>query len=480
MCLRQAVKSYLYNYTFFIIESESTPSKERASSELKPFSEIFHHNLVEISGAFSTVGLSQEAFTVQSLRVNEKKQYSFLVHRDKPLSGDFRLGKFVCECLKRAHSTANVWVYVDKEIEVMKKIHSFGCSSTFRPDTCVCLDIDGYTLPIVDMEVQSSPFENSVCKNVANVIALLRLLRHVNLDICELSGFTFPSEGSKERPNSPRCAVKSTVSWKMFRFVVVFADIEMESVSSEITAEFKRIQSKLNTCSVPEHFVYFCPLSEEDMQNFHKSAVQVESRFSIIVQSPLENKIYKYSPYLTLIFDLFQRTIEEDPASSSHFLLSAPKRKRVYNTTFLVFDLLNEPLSASEACTCLAELVEEIAAALQQLHGYGYAHLDVRLPNICFRDSKPVLIDFDRVCMTGTSASLENKYHGQMYKAETGWLIEQLDWKQLGIMIVQILDKIDPAEYHNIRLPEKGKTTLNLDENQFIKTLIEEGMLKLF
>ena len=161
-------------------------------------------------------------------------------------------------------------------------------------------------------------------------------------------------------------------------------------------------------------------------------------------------------------------------------MLSAPKFKHVYNTDFLVFDLLNEPLSASEACTCLAELVEGIAAALQQLHGYGYAHLDVRLPNICFRDSKPVLIDFDRVCGTGTSASLENKYHSQMYKAETGWLIEQLDWKQLGIMIVQILDKIDPAEYHSIRLPEKGKTTLNLDENQFIKTLIEEGMLKLF
>ena len=155
MCLRQAVKSYLYNYTFFIIESE-----ERASSELKPFSDIFHHNLVEISGAFSTVGLSREAFTVQSLTVNEKKQYRFLDHGDEPISGDFRLGKFVCECLKRACCTAaNVRMYVDKEIEVMEKICPFGCSSTFRPDTCVCLDIDGYTLPIVDMEVQSSPFE---------------------------------------------------------------------------------------------------------------------------------------------------------------------------------------------------------------------------------------------------------------------------------------------------------------------------------
>lgn len=46
-------------------------------------------------------------------------------------------------------------------------------------------------------------------------------------------------------------------------------------------------------------------------------------------------------------------------------------------------------LSKTEAKECLSDLVTKTATALQELHSLGFAHLDVRLPNICFIKRSP-------------------------------------------------------------------------------------------
>ena len=44
----------------------------------------------------------------------------------------------------------------------------------------------------------------------------------------------------------------------------------------------------------------------------------------------------------------------------------------------------------------LAELVKSVDEALKELHAKGWAHLDVRVENICWDGSQVRLIDLDR------------------------------------------------------------------------------------
>ena len=59
------------------------------------------------------------------------------------------------------------------------------------------------------------------------------------------------------------------------------------------------------------------------------------------------------------------------------------------------------PLKKEQASKCLKQFLFRIATALNELHAkYEIAHLDVRIPNICFLEKnntfQVVLIDLDR------------------------------------------------------------------------------------
>ena len=68
---------------------------------------------------------------------------------------------------------------------------------------------------------------------------------------------------------------------------------------------------------------------------------------------------------------------------------------------FYIFEQLLPPLTNLEAKHCNRYLCYEVRKSLQVMHSMNYAHLDVRLPNICYRRSTPdyipVLIDYERV-----------------------------------------------------------------------------------
>ena len=75
------------------------------------------------------------------------------------------------------------------------------------------------------------------------------------------------------------------------------------------------------------------------------------------------------------------------------------------------------------------------ATALLELHRFGFAHLDVRIPNICFAKEGGTyivkLIDLDR-SQEDSCVSLSG-YSGEMHKgAERWWTTTRYDWKQLG------------------------------------------------
>lgn len=90
--------------------------------------------------------------------------------------------------------------------------------------------------------------------------------------------------------------------------------------------------------------------------------------------------------------------------------------------------------------------------AITELHEkFERAHLDIRLQNICFRsDGTAMLIDLDRSCEKTERAEFLQSQWGEsvMYMApHSDWTAEKIDWRQLAIMILAILNGTDNIKY---------------------------------
>lgn len=92
-------------------------------------------------------------------------------------------------------------------------------------------------------------------------------------------------------------------------------------------------------------------------------------------------------------------------------------------------------MTENEAKDCLDDILTKTTMALRELHSLGLAHLDVRLPNICFaiNNSEIItkLIDLAKMNTVGN-------YHGEMYKAPID-APSQHDWKQLGLLASEVI-----------------------------------------
>ena len=86
-------------------------------------------------------------------------------------------------------------------------------------------------------------------------------------------------------------------------------------------------------------------------------------------------------------------------------------------------------LTHSAVKECLFYLVQKIHTALQEFHGLGFAHYDVRLPNIIDDNYNAVLINLGRckMCRKNCFLLLLNSC---MYNKKLG--PQEHDWLQLG------------------------------------------------
>ena len=105
---------------------------------------------------------------------------------------------------------------------------------------------------------------------------------------------------------------------------------------------------------------------------------------------------------------------------------------------FYYTKIKHNPMTPNEAAGCLGHFMRELCGTLCILHDKDFAHLDLRLENICFDDNdKLVLVDLDRCTSTsnfsdadGTSA-LSVMY----FNMETAPTAIMTDWRQVGLMI---------------------------------------------
>ena len=110
--------------------------------------------------------------------------------------------------------------------------------------------------------------------------------------------------------------------------------------------------------------------------------------------------------------------------------------------------------------------------SLEELHSQGYAHCDVRLDNICYKDGMAVLIDLDMGGPTRNSCRDFTCSDSLMYPSHITDR-ENLDWRQLAIMIVNIEEPRKPHAIYHSKEPNFDKQSRY--NHPFIKKLYQEG-----
>ena len=299
----------------------------------------------------------------------------------------------------------------------------------------------------------SSPMTNTVAKLAANLTDELRFERHYDPNISKIVGFAFPNSCTKEYV----CSV--TVEFRNLTFYVTCRTFELAdpAITSEVNQAIKdHLKLATDLYEKPMNPYTLVRFSETDIDLLCKSIAamgqvqvegslkQVDSQYCLVFHD--DKKYYKYCPDITeclslftflgessnrLVFPQHILHVEIDEAAPFPFFIF-PKQR---------FQLTS--LRISQLKSCLFNLASGIKDALEELHGtYEYAHLDVRLANVCFDDGHVKLIDFDR-CQHTSVKDVASKYNNHyMYTYSAGVVnpnASLLDWKQLGLLIYSIL-----------------------------------------
>ena len=163
-----------------------------------------------------------------------------------------------------------------------------------------------------------------------------------------------------------------------------------------------------------------------------------QSLHSIVFAIRDKQKVYKISLTHSLLdSELVLRSLCND-SPTTHVLLPDKKFGKYFQ-----FPLLRGPLEIQELQLCFNSFAESVHQAITELHGTGYAHLDIRMPNICYNDDgEAVLIDPDNL-----STQLPGDIDSVMYDAPDFTVAAQYDWRQLAIMLTRVLEG-SGSNYH--------------------------------
>ena len=437
----------------WVKETEACPRRTYSSSSTKCFDHIFDHDLCK-NGYLKNV-LQKKALNLLNLKIpsaNRPNGYQ-LDLRSGAGRKDRHVGEYV-ECLIPLGLT-DVIVSVDKDLDEFQHLSPFLHSVENRPDVVF---LKG-GLPLLIVEVQSSLFKQSVCKTVVDLIDQLRLLRNYSTDISQCTGFTFPEFKGME------CVAKVHVEWKDFSFHVDYTPLTLaDDVQSEVSQAITESLKNFDKITRRECHRFFIALSDEELHlvGAHvgdEIQCQVCSRQSIVLQGT--SHFWKYNP---------------DPIEREKLLFYYMKTRRFFHAhevkclKFFGIERYERPLSRQDAKRCLYSLVTKVMAVLRHFHDMEkIAHLDVRLENICFKlPDTVVMIDLDRYMSADDRASLDLTYASVMYSGNDGWLCENLDWKQLGLMINWLIsDDHAHYDYHAVDFSQV--------EDPFLKALLFEG-----
>ena len=358
-----------------------------------------------------------------------------------------------------------VKITVRKEVARFEKLYPLYVTTDQQPDLTVSRKTDD--LPLILVEVHSSPFAATVNKTILGVTDQLRLYRTYDARITRCVGFAFPKKDVKQ------CVVLVSVTWEKLCFIYTLKPIkEIDSVTDTIECEL-RAATKSAPSTSNQELRFLVPLSQEDLGLFgdgaNGSPVQLPSRASILVRHGMD---YFKSPAL----------LEEADKLKSLILSVSPRALPTIKLQFVEVGHMdyykyrgipNDPLTHPEAKSCLYDLVPKLVQVIESFHQNGWTHQDIRLENICFdEDCMPVFIDLERC-----RRSIQSRYRGKgcMYSMHGSI---KTDWLQLGLLVCWVLypwmGKVEEEkeDYHTRKCEKIFKSL----QDPFLKSLIGKGM----
>ena len=301
---------------------------------------------------------------------------------------------------------------------------------------------------LVQVEVISDNNRDKTIRKLAyGLIDQLRWQKNRDKLISFCTGFYFPLEGDNEYVIELKCC------WDdyQFKYIATKMYIDINYVVRRFRSVMQAEKAKVHHISGLEDACLTLPLSPSYIRHtFGIDAFQVCSGQSVVVINPHEKKVYK----CPLMLDA-KNALDVMHGQVAQNVVFPIGREMKQETFYFVFPLYTLPKTLAEIKHNIVPFVEGVVTALLELHQMGRAHLDVRRENVCYDDLGQVkLIDLDRSCSISKEPSnLCQKYgYGVMYNCPipSGFsTVENVDWRQLGIMICHTLNDVGEKMYHD-------------------------------
>ncbi len=271
------------------------------------------------------------------------------------------------------------------------------------PDVSMKIVVSGWSVTFFSTEKHSGSgvktYRNTVAKAISNVVDIHRLIKMYTPECTKVYSFVFPKIGSKNCVTQLECEfVANPPSFK-----VVEKPLALSAVCKHVTYVIKSsLLWFINNASsefIPHSF--FVKLSDQELEQFgtmvkaSDTCTQVAtSQFNVVTD---RKKYWKYiiqdSEALT-VSNICKNVCKNDYLLHYHQL---PQSSHLFESSAML-----GPLQLSDAKQCLFDFAGLVKLALDALHAIKLAHLDVRIPNVCFdlnggEQCKAVFIDLDRM-----------------------------------------------------------------------------------
>lgn len=366
------------------------------------------------------------------------------------------------KCVKAIAEQCGVKVNTrrNREVKLTSELPPLVTSTHQRADILVYNKDD--TKVVLLIEVHSSPMLYTERKAVLGAADMLRFLRNSDKNFSEFTSFVFPKK------ECPQCVIKITVKWHKLRFV--YSLQRLQGIQDALAAVQDVLKFQISAVPTlpreikPELML----LSQDDLNGLSSDdAVQVPSQRNMVVAD--SRYIYKImhdlESSLNLVL-LFSHTVATQP---KHFVIPCPNKG---GTIYKYERVHYGPLEVKDAVRVLRTISEKIKTALDELHGHGFMHNDVRLPNICFDEQlDAVLIDMDRTCSIERNSQLVGVINSCMYMIPLGASDTFcMDFMQLGWLLAWVL--YPEGDYHQRTWEDLPQC---LREDQFLSDLINCG-----
>ena len=283
-------------------------------------------------------------------------------------------------------------------------------------------------------------------------------------------------------------AIKVTVTWNSehLAFDVKYDVLKCNEVMSSINSVIQsQKQKNLNLSN--GQFSYFFKLTDEELEVVKGSicsSLNYEDFFGHVLRDcDFEKPLEQFHSCFSFVFGLkgkeglgyIFKTFPRDALRTSLEDTETRLRRCKYSLSLLSLDkvLLHDvigfkhhryfvyerlhQISPDAAKQCLVELLEGVKSAIDNLHSYNFAHLDVRLPNVCLKvepndKATVMLIDLERSQRVTLSDKWNNaSYISCMYKV--GLSFQQIDYMQLywmGFWLLLSEECKSLVDYHDM------------------------------